>query len=155
MDTVEAGKVSIRKLAQPLGAEISGIDVGQPMSDATFKRIEDAFHEHCVVAFRGQRLTPAPMAASNGASPCAGNESCGGGGIAQRRKTQRCGSKGAGCKRRDRTSRSQPRLTPIPSFALSLRSLRLCVPPAPLPLGPAATNHRFPSAGGCGTMRGP
>ena len=58
MDTVEAGNVSIRKLAEPLGAEIAGIDVGQPMSDATFKRIEDAFHEHCVVVFRNQRLTP-------------------------------------------------------------------------------------------------
>jgi taurine dioxygenase len=57
MDTVEAAKVSIRKLAEPLGAEITGIDVGQPMNDATFKRIEDAFHEHCVVVFRNQRLT--------------------------------------------------------------------------------------------------
>ena len=28
------------------------------MSDATFKRIEEAFHEHCVLVFRGQRLTP-------------------------------------------------------------------------------------------------
>jgi len=58
MDTVEAPTISIRKLAAPLGAEISGIDVGQPMSDATFKRIEDAFHEHCVLVFRNQRLTP-------------------------------------------------------------------------------------------------
>jgi taurine dioxygenase len=58
MDTVDAPKLSIRKLAEPLGAEITGIDVGQPMNDATFKRIEDAFHEHCVVVFRNQRLTP-------------------------------------------------------------------------------------------------
>src|SRR5688572_26913865 len=57
MDTVE-DKVAIRKLAEPLGAEITGVDVGQPMSDAAFKRIEDAFHEHCVVVFRNQRLTP-------------------------------------------------------------------------------------------------
>src|SRR5687768_8282956 len=57
MDTIE-DKLSIRKLAEPLGAEISGVDVGQPMSDAAFKRIEDAFHEHCVVVFRNQRLTP-------------------------------------------------------------------------------------------------
>jgi taurine dioxygenase len=58
MDTVEAGTLPIRKLAEPLGAEITGIDVGRPMSDATFKRIEDAFHEHCVLVFRKQRLIP-------------------------------------------------------------------------------------------------
>src|SRR5688572_27563574 len=57
MDTVE-DKVAIRKLAEPLGAEITGVDVGQPLSDKDFKRIEDAFHEHCVLVFRGQRLTP-------------------------------------------------------------------------------------------------
>ena len=57
MDTVEAPTISIRKLAEPLGAEVTGIDVGQPMSDATFKRIEDVFHENCVIVFRNQRLT--------------------------------------------------------------------------------------------------
>jgi taurine dioxygenase len=57
METVEAPTISIRKLAEPLGAEVTGIDVGQPMSDATFKCIEDAFHENCVVVFRKQRLT--------------------------------------------------------------------------------------------------
>ena len=58
MDTVEAGNVSIRKLAEPLGAEITGVDVGQPMSHAAFRRVEDAFNEHCVLVFRNQRLTP-------------------------------------------------------------------------------------------------
>jgi len=58
MDTVEEARISIRKLAEPLGAEVTGIDVGQPMSDETFRRIEDAFHEHCVLVFRNQRLTP-------------------------------------------------------------------------------------------------
>jgi len=58
MDAVEATRMSIRKLAEPLGAEVTGIDVGRPMNDATFKRVEDAFHEHSVVVFRGQRLTP-------------------------------------------------------------------------------------------------
>src|SRR5690242_18656800 len=58
MDTVEAPTISIRKLAEPLGAEITGIDAGEPMPDATFRRIEDAFHEHCVLVFRNQRLTP-------------------------------------------------------------------------------------------------
>ena len=58
MDAVAADTLSIRKLAEPLGAEITGIDVGQPMDDATFRRIEDAFHENCVVVFRDQHLTP-------------------------------------------------------------------------------------------------
>ena len=57
MDTIEAATFSIRKLADPLGAEITGIDVGAPMSDQTFARIENALHEHCVVVFRKQRLT--------------------------------------------------------------------------------------------------
>ncbi|MPZ44298.1 MAG: TauD/TfdA family dioxygenase [Betaproteobacteria bacterium] len=49
---------AVCQLAEPLGAEIAGVDLGQPMSDATFRHIEDAFHEHCVLAFRNQRLTP-------------------------------------------------------------------------------------------------
>ena len=42
MDTVEAPTISIRKLAAPLGAEITGIDVGQPMSTTGvgFTRVE-------------------------------------------------------------------------------------------------------------------
>lgn len=59
MDTIESAPFVVRRLAAPLGAEITGIDVGQPMSDATFQRIEQAFLENCVVVFRGQRLTPA------------------------------------------------------------------------------------------------
>lgn len=58
METAEADTLSIKKLAEPLGAEITGVDVGKPMDDATFKRIEDAFHENCVVVFRDQHLTP-------------------------------------------------------------------------------------------------
>lgn len=58
MDTVETADITIRKLAEPLGAEITGIDVGKRMSDEMFERIEDAFHDHCVLVFRNQRLTP-------------------------------------------------------------------------------------------------
>ncbi|HYC48609.1 MAG TPA: TauD/TfdA family dioxygenase [Burkholderiales bacterium] len=57
MDTIEAGRMSIHKLGEPLGAEITGIDIGEPMSDATFKRVEEAFHEHCVLVFRDQHLS--------------------------------------------------------------------------------------------------
>jgi taurine dioxygenase len=55
---MEAGNLSIARLGEPLGAEITGIDLARPVSDAAFKRIEDAFHEHCVLVFRNQRLTP-------------------------------------------------------------------------------------------------
>lgn len=42
----------------PIGAEISGVDFTQPVSDEVFARIVDAFHANGVVVFRGQRLTP-------------------------------------------------------------------------------------------------
>lgn len=40
----------------PLGAEITGIDLGQPIDGATFARIEALFHERGVIVFRDQRL---------------------------------------------------------------------------------------------------
>jgi taurine dioxygenase len=39
------------------GAEISGIDLREPLDPGTVKEIEDAFHEHIVVVFRGQDIT--------------------------------------------------------------------------------------------------
>jgi taurine dioxygenase len=56
-DRAQAADLSIRQLAEPLGAEIAGVDLGQAISAATFRRIEDAFHKHCVLLFRNQRLT--------------------------------------------------------------------------------------------------
>jgi taurine dioxygenase len=53
---------SVRKLGKRLGAEISDIDLSQPLDDATFARISDAFFEHQVVVFRDQRLAPAQQA---------------------------------------------------------------------------------------------
>lgn len=41
----------------PLGAEITGLDLAQPVDEATFQRIEEVFHERGVIVFRGQRLT--------------------------------------------------------------------------------------------------
>jgi len=51
--------ISIAKLGRHLGAEIAGIDLSQPLDDATFARVSEAFFEHQVVVFRGQRLAPA------------------------------------------------------------------------------------------------
>lgn len=38
MDRAQAADLSIRQLAEPLGAEIAGVDVGQAISEATFRR---------------------------------------------------------------------------------------------------------------------
>jgi taurine dioxygenase len=43
----------------PLGHEIRGVDLSQPVSDAVFRQIEDTFDRYGVVFFRDQRLTPA------------------------------------------------------------------------------------------------
>ena len=55
--------IAVRKLGERLGAEVSGLDLSQPLDDATFGRISDAFFEHQVVVFREQRLTPAQQVA--------------------------------------------------------------------------------------------
>ncbi len=43
--------------AAPIGAEIAGVDLAQPVAEDVFREIVDAFHAHGVVVFRGQRLT--------------------------------------------------------------------------------------------------
>ena len=55
--------VSIAKLGRHLGAEITGVDLSQPLDDATFKTVADAFFEHQVVVFRDQHLAPAEQVA--------------------------------------------------------------------------------------------
>ena len=40
----------------PLGAEITGLDLAQPVDDGTFRAIEEVFHERGVIVFRGQKL---------------------------------------------------------------------------------------------------
>ena len=42
----------------PLGAEITGLDLSQPMDETTFQTVENLFHDRGVVVFRGQSLTP-------------------------------------------------------------------------------------------------
>ena len=39
-----------------LGADIVGVDLSQPMDDAMFKSIEEAWHRHLILRFRDQRL---------------------------------------------------------------------------------------------------
>ncbi|MCB1744620.1 MAG: TauD/TfdA family dioxygenase [Gammaproteobacteria bacterium] len=41
----------------PLGAEIRGLDIAQPLDAATIRAIEDAWSEHLVLVFRDQHLS--------------------------------------------------------------------------------------------------
>jgi len=50
-------RIQVRRLAGALGAEISGIDLSQPLDDPTQKEIHDAWMEHQVLFLRAQRLT--------------------------------------------------------------------------------------------------
>src|SRR5205823_8273333 len=49
-------------LGETLGAEALGIDLSQPLDDATFAWIEAAFAEHPVLVFRDQDLGPGELA---------------------------------------------------------------------------------------------
>lgn len=49
--------LQIRRLSHALGAEITGIDSGKPLTDDIFKAIYNAFLEHGILLFRGQSLT--------------------------------------------------------------------------------------------------
>ncbi len=46
----------IRPLNQAIGAEIVGLDLARPFDDATFAQVRDAWHRHCILLFRDQRL---------------------------------------------------------------------------------------------------
>jgi len=50
--------VALAPLSPRFGLEASGIDLSQPISDATFAEIEAAFFRGQVLVIRGQRLTP-------------------------------------------------------------------------------------------------
>ena len=49
--------IEVKPTGGSLGAEIVGIDLSRPMSEAAFDAIQAAWHEHLVVLFRDQRLS--------------------------------------------------------------------------------------------------
>lgn len=50
--------IEVQRVAGALGAEIHGVDLGQPLDDHTFAEIRQAFEDHAVIFFRDQELTP-------------------------------------------------------------------------------------------------
>jgi taurine dioxygenase len=46
--------VNLQKLAPAIGAQVLDVDLSRPMDDARFKDILSAWHEHCILLFRGQ-----------------------------------------------------------------------------------------------------
>src|SRR5882762_4610032 len=53
--------IRVRKSSSCMGADIDGLDLAQPLSDATFNEVRDALHRHHVLAIRGQKLQPASL----------------------------------------------------------------------------------------------
>ncbi|MPZ31571.1 MAG: taurine dioxygenase [Rhodospirillales bacterium] len=50
--------IEVRKIAGALGAEVTGVDLSQPLDDDTYAAVRGAFVEHGVIFFRDQVLTP-------------------------------------------------------------------------------------------------
>ena len=53
----EAMNISVTPVQGRFVAEVDGVDLSQPMDDAQLARIHDAFLEHSILVFRGQRLS--------------------------------------------------------------------------------------------------
>ncbi len=62
----ETVNLAIAPLSPQLGASITGIDLGQPLAEATRRAIHDAFVRHHVLCFRDQKLDEAQQIAFSG-----------------------------------------------------------------------------------------
>ncbi len=51
-------RIEVVRQSNALGAEIRGVDLSQPLDDATFAQVNRAFLDHQVIFFRGQTITP-------------------------------------------------------------------------------------------------
>ncbi|NQU62089.1 MAG: TauD/TfdA family dioxygenase [Rhodospirillales bacterium] len=51
-------RIEVHPIAGALGAEISGVDLSQPLDGQTFKEVHQAFLDHLVIFFRDQNLSP-------------------------------------------------------------------------------------------------
>ncbi len=50
--------IKVNPLSDAMAAEILGVDLSQSLDDAAFAEIERAFHDHQVIAIRGQKILP-------------------------------------------------------------------------------------------------
>ncbi|MBV9994264.1 MAG: TauD/TfdA family dioxygenase [Caulobacteraceae bacterium] len=55
--------IEVAPLSKRIGAEVSGADLGKPLSAAAVEEIKDALHAHLVIFFRDQPLSPAQQVA--------------------------------------------------------------------------------------------
>lgn len=58
MSTQTAARICIDKITANIGAEISGVDLSQPLDDDTFRALHDALMDNLVIFFRDQEITP-------------------------------------------------------------------------------------------------
>ena len=49
--------ITVTPLSSACGAEISGVDLTRPLSEETVRAIKDAWGEHLVLVFRGQKVS--------------------------------------------------------------------------------------------------
>ena len=50
--------IETRPISGALGAEIHGVDLAEPLDEANFAEIREALHDHLVIFFRDQTITP-------------------------------------------------------------------------------------------------
>ena len=56
MDTPQNTNITVVPTGAALGADVVGVDLSKPLSQETFRQIEDAWHTHLILRFRGQKL---------------------------------------------------------------------------------------------------
>jgi alpha-ketoglutarate-dependent taurine dioxygenase len=54
---LDISDIQVTPLSPACGAEISGIDLGEPLSERQVRAIKDAWGKHLVLVFRGQKLS--------------------------------------------------------------------------------------------------
>jgi taurine dioxygenase len=59
-------RLTVAKLADALGAEVSGVDLSRPLQAGVFAAIRGAWLEHLVLRFRGQKLSDPQLLAFSG-----------------------------------------------------------------------------------------
>ena len=56
MDLPGTKRITVVPTGAALGADIAGVDLSRPLDDGTFRAVEEAWHQHLVLRFRGQNL---------------------------------------------------------------------------------------------------